>query len=196
MSTQELLELTGQTQLEQLGVYSSYDLRGELAGVVSEWEERDAFSVRTDASARLSTRGIAGHIITQKHLELAEKIEVIYPPSERFINQAEYRLDSQIDKNHTAEVEFGIKHKELIVAPVIGLKNASPSEFAFVLPGKGIVFDLEEKDRVDDIITEQAQSIADFILWQDDRKILKTLRHICLVVNDEKRREQQAGRLG
>ncbi len=186
MNYLEMLELTEQTPLEQLGIEAP---RNSVATSYEKWEAEDSLGVMTDPGARMSCRGIAGQIITPKHVEFSRKIEVIYPEEERFINQTDYSLSAVIgtSEEHTAEITAGWDDKKLIVAPALGIKNGHPEEFAFMLPGKGIIYDMKEEDRLKEIVEEQAYDIPPHIVPLGDRDILKALRHISLVIGDNKR---------
>ncbi len=181
-----MLELvTEQTPLEQLGVGT---LRSPLVDSYNRWAQNDSLGIMTDPSARMSCRGVASQLITPEHVEFSKRIEVIHPPEERFIHQTDYSLSTTIDEaEHSAEIISGWEDKKFIVAPVLGIKNGHPEEFAFMLPGRGIVYDRNEENRLKQIIEEQSQDIAPHVLWMNDREILGTLRHISLVVGDDKR---------
>lgn len=186
MSTPETLELVEQTPLEQLGIQRPRDV---IETALNAWGEKDSLGIITDEAALLSCRGVAGQLINPEHVEFANKIEVVYPESERFIKQTDYSLSVTIGHTgeHSAEITAGWDDKALIVAPALGIKNGHPEEFAFMLPGHGIIYDVQEEERINRIIQEQADSIPPHIAGISDYDVLRTLRHVSLVIGDNRR---------
>lgn len=195
MSTQELLATPEQTPTQQLAetlkLPTEYSLRGSFSSRVGEWSEVGSLALATGAIARTACLGVASQFVTPKHIELSDKIMPIHPASERAINQADYKISHLIDNEHRTEIELGLDEKRLGVTPVFGIWNGQPDEFAFLLPGRGVVFDKREEERVSTVLEEQKAKAADYI-WElknkhGINKIQNVLRHIYLTVKDEER---------